>query len=267
MLVYWLLLLLLVFLLCGSPAEGQRTGSYRLYFPLVPHTPNKLGMAGCPASCTEFGCGWCYDWSAQPVSGPGIETVPMIYDEKYIEAEIAGNSRWLMGFNEPDKLDQAGMSIEQAVTGWARIEERFPDRLLVAPTPSSRAPGWLAQMRAAFVARYGRDPRWDALGVHCHYHDPAWCAAYVESVIEQAHAWGIGEVWVTEWEMLSAERAQAFGAWLAANPGVTRQAVYVARQDCGNGTYNCNLGDPSLVQADGCSLTEAGWWHSQPQER
>jgi hypothetical protein len=48
----------------------------------------------------------------------------------------------LMGFNEPDKLDQANMSVEQALLRWPRLEAlNVP---LVSPAPANAFGGWLA---------------------------------------------------------------------------------------------------------------------------
>jgi hypothetical protein len=239
--------------------------SARQWIPMIAKGKlTKLGMAGCPSSCAAFGCSWCYSWVPDPGTRPGVESVPMIWGRKDLGKPLGGNSKWLMGFNEPDLRGQSDLSIQEAVQLWHDLEERYPDRFLVSVAPSHLAVDWLPIWREVFIRTYGRPPRVDALAVHC-YMTADECIAMVKRYISWAKAWGVAEVWVTEMMQTSAAAARKFADWLTLEPMVTRFAPYVSRQDCSDDTWNCALsGDPSLLNADG-SLTAKGGWYARPE--
>jgi hypothetical protein len=84
-----------------------------------------------PVVVDELGCGWFYNWGPARRPGEGkvkAEFVPMIWDERYVTDETlaavkAGGYSALLGFNEPDKKEQANMSVEEAIALWPRLME------------------------------------------------------------------------------------------------------------------------------------------------
>jgi hypothetical protein len=261
-LVMWLVLILL---LCGTqPAGATGAGPYKIYLPLwAPEPMPKLGMAGCPVDCEIFGCGWCYSWCSDPGTRPNIETVPMVWGRKQMHLPVGGNSDWLMQFNEPDLRGQSDLTLDDAIALTYEIEALHPTKRMVSPAPSHVNQNWLRQFRAAFYAAYARYPRWDALGMHC-YLSLSECITLAQQFIADAAAWQVPEVWITEWVAWSEADARRFMAWVEAQPAITRYAVYVSRQDCSDGTWNCELsGDPSLLEANGVTLTEHGQWYAR----
>lgn len=240
--------------------------AHTLYFPVIARGWNKLGLAGCPASCAEFGCAWCYSWSTDPGRLPGVETVPMIWDEARVDWPVGGSSGWVMGFNEPDLHNQAHLTPEQAVEPWAVVEQRFQDRKLLSPAPSSSNPGWLPAFRSEFFARYGRWPRFDGLAMHCYLNSAAKCTGLLNQYEAWANAWGVPEIWVTEFFFAQESEARAFAAELERRSIVTRWAPYVSYKDCsagGDWAWDCvRGGDPSIMQADRVHLTNMGRWYA-----
>lgn len=252
---------------CGSewprPVPEPRT---RTFYPLLIGGPAKLGLAGCPASCERFGCTWCYSWSAQPSAPAGVEAVPMIWDETQVTSDVGGSSEWIMGFNEPDLGSQANLSPEQAVEPWAVVEARFPDRKLVAPAPSHLHPEWLPAFREAFRVRYGRAPRFAALAAHCYWSTAAGCAQMLDRYEGWARAWGVPEIWVTEFWFSNESEGRAWATELERRPLVSRWAPYVVYKPCTGGDPNWDCarhGNPSMLAADRMTPTQMGLWYAR----
>lgn len=138
----------------------------------------------------------------------------------------SGNSRWVMGFNEPDLCpSQACMSPLAAAIEWRQVELALSDRLLVSPAPSDLHPEWLLQFRQEFYNRYGRWPRLNALAAHCYRRTAADCIVLVEQFVTWAKEWNAQEVWVTEFAFMPCRypadgaqvEAHKFIAWLEAS--------------------------------------------------
>lgn len=231
--------------------QAQRTAerhAYVYYFPVVAlsgqrgpvppvrSTSQKRGVGLTHGECAdEFGS-WSYDWSANPPAC-AAETVPMAWCG--VPGSVGGTSQWLMGMNEPDRPDQCNTDPATAAGWWKEIEERYPDRKLLAPAPSQLRPEWLVEFRDAFVAANGRPPRLDALALHCYL----WTAAECETLVEQYEAWArewdVPGVWVTEFafstgggmrsEDAAWQETSKFIQWMDLDPMVTRYAFFAAR--------------------------------------
>lgn len=184
---------------------------------------------------------WLWNWGVSPPVFPGVESIPNLWDASFIGQPLGGNSQWLLGFNEPDGRDQANMTPEVAAVAWRQIEQTYPDRKLTSPQVLH--PGnWLEQWYAAYVARYGQPPRIDALAIHTYYGNSA--EAYIartQEFVALARAWGVPEVWVTEWTLApglnrsqndTADEMCTFVTWLEQEPMVTRYAPFTNRVEC-----------------------------------
>lgn len=172
------------------------------YFPIIaragtPLAPvsQKRGVALTHSQCAdEFGA-WGYDYSGRPPAC-AMETVPMAWSG--LPGKLGGNSAWLMGFNEPDRPDQSNLSPERAAELWVQIETLYPDRLLVSPAPSHLDPAWIVRFREAYVQQFKRPPRLDALATHCYLPTASQCEALIQQFEVWARAWGVKQVWLTE---------------------------------------------------------------------
>ncbi|NIV31386.1 MAG: hypothetical protein GWN58_18395, partial [Anaerolineae bacterium] len=182
----------------------------------------------------QAGATWMYNWHSELPSCPGVESVAMVYNEYALNGLQTGyyrmqaNSVYIMGFNEPDSVHQADLTPEEAAPLWRELEEMYPGKKLVSPAVVFDLP-WLERFREEYMDLYGAPPRLDALAVHCYRNDVASCQGAVEEIAGYAQAWGIDEVWLTEWEFWgegSVERLLEFVAWLEAHPLVTRYAWF-----------------------------------------
>ncbi len=230
-----------------QPRVQIEQAQYRVYLPMAyNHFNTRRGIAnsnGHPEDIARLGAVWAYNWSVSPPVYPGgAESVPMISTASAVESPIGGNSRWLMGFNEPNDVNQADLTPDEAAILWHRIEERFPDRFLVAPVPVTHDPFWLVQFYDAYVARYGQPPRLDALAMHCYFTTSKQCKELAQWFMDKAMEWGAGEVWITEFAFRScaewdypkfpnqalAEMDEFIG-WVETQPMITRYAWFSNR--------------------------------------
>jgi hypothetical protein len=163
----------------------------------------------------------------------------MVYGAGDLSATVEGNSEWLMGFNEPDLSSQANISASQAALLWRQIEQKYPSRKLVAPAPSGSNPNWLVDFRTAYLSDYGAPPRLDALAVHCYAWQASACIQFTQNYYEAwAKAWGVPEVWVTEFSFAttgpntpsqSIREGQTFIDWIESDPLITRFAWFASK--------------------------------------
>lgn len=108
---------------------------------------------------------WNYNWTLEPseFQPSGIEYVPMIWGVgkdktlkgmkehlkwafgKALDSQIAnGSVDLLLGFNEPDKADQANLSVEDAVALWPLLEATG----LPLASPATAGDDWLHEFMA-----------------------------------------------------------------------------------------------------------------------
>lgn len=151
------------------------------------------------------GAGWYYTWgtgSASP-GAFGAKHYPMFWSSPS-DATIASvrhrpGVEWVLGFNEPDRPDQANMSVTTALDSWSRICDAFAGTSvkLAGPAISDNSTGraWLADFmtqledRRTNVASAGYNPnlRVDAIAFH-------WYGSSSPSNPTEAANWFIGSV-------------------------------------------------------------------------
>lgn len=237
----------------------------------APMAANKLGIGGCVGSCGVLGCSWCYSWTPNPETWPGVdhERVAMVWGAGDVGKTLGGNSIWLMGFNEPDLDGQANLSPARAAELWRQVEQLYPSRKLVAPAPSHLHPEWIGQFRDAYIAMYQSPPRLDALAFHC-YWTAAECIRIGKQFVAWAQAWGVPEVWCTEfafvpaWNADAAGDARRFVAWLEGERVITRYAPFVSYIRGGEAYWPDTRpeANPSVLTATG-ELTVIGRWYAR----
>lgn len=215
-----------------------------LFFPVVGKGGETAGkgivLNGGAFHCEDaaaVGATWQHTGGTQAgVDCAGIEDVPRV-DLSDIGGALGGDSVYLLTVNEPDLWH----SIDQVVIWQRAIEDAYPGWRIVAPDMSHLAGNYLADVRAAYIARYGVAPRWYALAAHCYSTGQMDCIAVLAPYTDLARQWRIpGGVWVTEYAALAcggwsqtAARAEAARvvAWLRAN--ATRWAWFNSRTDGG----------------------------------
>lgn len=243
----WLVLLLLLLTTSTRIEHLQRVQSiHTYYFPTIGKTSlppfpapvgsmAKKGVGLTHSACASFGS-WGYDWSSNPPKCT-IETIPMIWGAN-IPTAVGGNSRWVMGFNEPDLPSQSNISPTDAVVLWEQVEQNFPDKLLVSPAPSDQHPEWLVNFRNAYIQKNNRPPRLDALAIHCYFFTAVECESLVQKYEGYAQSWGIGQIWVSEFSFMTQnirtqdqawEQDSIFIQWMDNERLVGRYAFFASR--------------------------------------
>lgn len=156
---------------------------------------NKKGFCGDKISSADsLNCSWYYDWGSTTPLTANVEFVPMHWG--YYASNVNGRNdvTHALGFNEPDKQDQANLSVKQAISMW-------PDLLksglrLGSPAPSDASSGlnWL----------YSFIDKADSLNyrvdfVCVHYYKGCWTASQFYSWLKAIHERTGRPIWVTEW--------------------------------------------------------------------
>ena len=139
---------------------------------------------------------WSYDWDNSTTSTRDTEYVPMRHNlnwNAYANINNKQNSTHALGFNEPDKADQANMTVATAIANWPNL--LASGLRLGSPAPSDAGTGltWLYDfMSQAEALNY----RVDYVAVHFYKCD--WTAS-------QYYNWLLGiyqttgrPIWITE---------------------------------------------------------------------
>jgi hypothetical protein len=190
-----------------------------------------------------------------------VEAVPTIWGPGQVEGPVnipPGQPCWIMSFNEPNQSLPygPGVSPENYAIYQRRIEERFPGCRIVSPGPSHDDIHWLERARGAYIARYHTPPRWDALAMHCYLY--SWeCQEMTSQYLQWSQAWGVPEIWITEFAALPCRYAnqdaaladaEVFINWTATQPRITRLAWF-AELIYGHEPWSFATCNPSLFNA------------------
>lgn len=160
---------------------------------------------------------WHYDWDNATISSRDIEYVPMRHNEYWNSyANIANkrDSTHALGFNEPDRPDQANMTVDQALAQWPNL--LASGLRLGSPAPSDAAAGlgWLYDFIDAADAR---NYRVDYVAVH--FYKGGWSAGQYYNWLRDIHVRTGRPIWITEWNN---------GAnWTCCEPTLQSQATII----------------------------------------
>jgi hypothetical protein len=208
---------------------------------------------------------WYYDWRADQIWDEGggrrsVEFVPMIHSARNVGDKILSDRRvtTLLGFNEPDGngSHQAGLSVEEAIALWPRLEARGL-RLGSPATTQGATLGRNSWQRRFMNEVKARNLRVDFMAVH--YYSSNGDVAAFKAWLEAVHAeYGL-PIWVTEFALIdwnnpraaTYERNAAFAEaaipMLERLPFVERHAWFAANPyPWKNGRPNINLVDDNL---------------------
>lgn len=109
--------------------------------------PTKKGWAGgAPDQIQKVDATWFYSWSADKNSDYNYQYVPIrqtYHWPTFDEINNKTNVNHLLGYNEPDRPDQADMTVEQAISQWPQLISS--GLRLGSPVPSNpgNGNGWL----------------------------------------------------------------------------------------------------------------------------
>ncbi len=206
------------------------------------------GVANCTcAERTSLKVSWYYNWTVSPDNcSTGGEFVPMYSNHPNnnptpdaVAAEITklvnAGYKYVLGFNEPNKSDQANMTVADALALWPAMTSN-PNILVGSPATSADGQSWFndfyTQARAANL-------RIDFIALHWYGWNSGSCdakAANLESYIKWAEGLpGNLPLWLTEWGCMNASNpdvatVQGFYtgavAMFAKHPRLQRYAWY-----------------------------------------
>ena len=166
----------------------------------------------------DMNLGWYYNWEMAPDNTPAVrhlDYTPMIWGENDVPflstGELNGYDT-ILGFNEPDLVGQADMSVERAAELWPEFVAT--GKRLGAPVMAWNYEGWLDP----FLAKV--DNQVDFIPVHIYYGPTV---SGVMNSLELLYRKYNKPIWITE---LSAAN---FGGWQQDNIGgwgYTQEMVY-----------------------------------------
>lgn len=152
---------------------------------------------------------WAYDWNYQNPNGYNGEYVPMFWSGGNLNTKINAikgysNVNYVLGFNEPERADQANMTVANAISQWGTISNGFAgtDIKLVSPAVSDTASGraWLDD----FMMQVDADDNLVVDEVAFHWYgtvninNPTGTANSFLNKVDQYHNNYGRNVWVTE---------------------------------------------------------------------
>jgi len=153
-------------------------------------------------------CGWFYSWwfETPPAIPAGIEFIPMLWGpgprtaaayRQLAADQRAGRQQVLLGFNEPDVLEEANLSVDKALQVWPKL--LGTGLRLGSPGVAHPEDRWLAEfMRGAAVRKY----RVDFIAVHSYGSDnvPAFLAGLARVHEKFQRPLWITELGVADWD-------------------------------------------------------------------
>ncbi len=170
-------------------------------FEYATHYPKK-GTGGYEGDWARFGTSWCYNWGRDTSAGlpSSVVFAPMQHNrwwpdwntlpEYYSGWHAATRPVCLLGFNEPDRSDQANMSVADVIALWPLLEAA--DMPLVSPVTANAYGGWLGDF---YDQAASRGYRVDYTAVHWYSAPNAGnLIGHLQSVYS---TWG-RPVWLTE---------------------------------------------------------------------
>ena len=263
---------------------SRQQALYKYYFPIAlktyepPMWSVKKGIGThYPQFCGDaalVGASWRYNWRPNIEACDGVVSSPMLIGAQDIWWAILyhlypGGNGPVLGFNEPDRPDQANLTAYAAAQLWPYVEILANSRPLVGPAISHEGLMWLPAFYQTHIALWGKPPRMDGgLAVHCYLNDADQCQAVVQQVINYAVAWDLPGVYVTEfmfwpYSVDKATEARAFIEWMEGEPHVLGYAWFPTRLECGAWKWDgdCLFADNALISLDG-TLTKWGKFYA-----
>lgn len=161
---------------------------------------SKKGIAG--GIWQDLNLGWFYDWNIGADSSPDLEYVPIKQKRWWPGLDQdwkAKGSLHLLGYNEPDRPDQANMSVDEAIAGWPELLRT--GLRLGSPAVSDGGLGWLYE----FMEKAEKeDLRVDFVAVHYYRAtadpgDAKGAAEQFHRFLKDIHDRVRRPLWVTEW--------------------------------------------------------------------
>ena len=192
----------------GMPASGGSTGAGGIEAPPTAYK----GVANSPCNDQKtFGVAWYYNWTTTPEKNcTAAEFVPMVAGKSEKTADAVTSAitnitkagyKTVLGFNEPNKSDQANLTVDQVVAMWPALTANA-DLRVGSPATSADSNGqqWFTQFMGDVSTNMLRV---DFVALHWYGWNAGSCdakAANLESYIKWAEGVaGDRPLWLTEW--------------------------------------------------------------------
>ncbi|MFD2835488.1 glycosyl hydrolase [Gramella sp. AN32] len=139
---------------------------------------------------------WYYDWSANGNTKPALEYVPIKQNLDWPGwGDILSNTgaTHVLGYNEPDRSDQANISVETAIERWPNFMQ--VGLRLGSPATSDPFNGWLTDFMTIAEAR---NYRIDFIPIHAYWNKSAeqW-----SNDLDYLYNQYKRPIWITEWNI------------------------------------------------------------------
>jgi hypothetical protein len=174
----------------GATSTGATTGQ----------SPYK-GVANSPAAqLAALGATWCYNWGTSPKASDCNDPlfVPMVWGGGDVAGAIKAigdaGYKTVLGFNEPNKIDQSNMTVDAAIALWPTLTSN-PNIRVSSPAVSDDGRAWLESFMTQVKAK---GLRVDFIAMHWYGWNAGSCTSgQLEGAINWASKWGL-PVWITE---------------------------------------------------------------------
>lgn len=157
----------------------------------------KKGWTNGRDGAQALNCLWQYDWNNEATSDLDIEYVPMRHNLGWNSYENINNkvkSTHALGFNEPDRPDQANISVDSAIAAWPEMLKSGLRLGSPCPSDASAGLGWLYE----FIDRCDAlNYRVDFVAVH--WYKGGQTARQFYDWLKAIHVRTKRPIWITEW--------------------------------------------------------------------
>lgn len=157
---------------------------------------NKKGWAGSTINdADKLNSSWRYDWDNVANSTLDVEYIPMRHNRwwnSYNNINTKKNTTHVLAFNEPERPDQADMTVAEALAEWPNL--LASGLRLGSPAPSDGGLSWLYDFIDQADAR---NYRVDFVAVH--YYKGGWSASQYYNWLKDIHQRTGRPLWITEW--------------------------------------------------------------------
>ncbi len=173
-------------------------------------TKKGLGLAtdmGQKLDTAYMGIGWYYNWGTSKSSGSqyeGIEYVPMIWGGGSMNSSNLNeaknvDSKYVLGFNEPDLSNQANMSVSTAINYWPQLMDI--GKKLGSPATSTwpSTNSWFKNFMKQIDSNSSLDV--DFITIHCYPDNWAGSSMaewFLTDVVDAAYEAYHKPIWITE---------------------------------------------------------------------
>jgi hypothetical protein len=157
--------------------------------------PSKKGWAGGGLPVTLTNSTWFYDWNIGGIPTNDYNYALIRHNggwPAWNDINSKTNSNTLLGFNEPDQVDQANITVDEAIRQW-------PDMMksglrIGSPAPANSSNSWLP----TFLSKCDSlNYRVDFVAVHCYWNSrtPQQWYSGLKAIYDQVKR----PLWITEW--------------------------------------------------------------------